>query len=148
MLPQRPGQCLMTVNSIFIAAQSSAGKKLWMDSLYLRDSRGQTNSSLADLAPDGAAAAESDSDSEIVVMVASGKKYDDSPASTARKLYLTNVTIQGNGEDGSRALYNTGKLFAQGARPERMTHKDGKSNSIQVLHPTNCDAWYRTDANF
>lgn len=106
VLPQRPGQCLMTFDKIFLAAQSGAGNKLWMDSLYLRDSRGQTNSSLAEDGPD----------SDIIVMLASGKKYDEWPSSTARKLYMTNVTIQGNGMDGSRGVYNTGKMFAQGVQ--------------------------------
>lgn len=107
MLPQKPGQCLMAFDQIFLAAQSSAGRKIWMDNLYLRDSRGETNSSLSDWNP-------SDPANQIVVMLASGKQYDDLPASSARHLYLTNVTIQGNGVDGSRGLYNTGRLFAQG----------------------------------
>lgn len=121
MLPQRPGQCLLTFDNIFIAAQSSTGKKLWMDSLYLRDSRGKVNST-------------STGDSgQIIVMLASGKKYDEAPATTARKLYLTNVTVQGNGVDGSRGLYNTGKLFAQGATRQKRP-KDHKPSQKSIFY--------------
>lgn len=52
---------------------------------------------------------------KIMVVLASGRKYDSSPVDTGKGLFLSHVTVQGTGSHALRGLYTTGRVYAEGA---------------------------------
>lgn len=54
-------------------------------------------------------------ENKIVVVLASGRKYDSSPVDTGKGLFLSRVTVQGTGYAAIRGLYTTGWVYAEGA---------------------------------
>jgi hypothetical protein len=97
LLPLKPGQCLVLLFGNAMQIVSETAHNFWIDSLYLRQLPMK------------------DPPDHETTLVSVDKFTSGAPADTAPSVWMSNVTIQGNGEGSVKAVRVSSRLAAEGA---------------------------------
>jgi hypothetical protein len=99
LLTGKPNQCLLVFIGDCLTFIAGGGHRVWVDNMYLRQ-----NFPFQRFAQETA-----------VVRV--DRPVFGEPLASSPKLWLTNTTLQGTGDENLRGLFVSASVYADGARP-------------------------------